>query len=179
MYSSRDIRVDPAVLAPDDPISRAIDGAPSSTRRDSTCGRGAVRARRVRVLHREDYSFGDLARLVPTDFAVGWGPMSDSAVLAGIEISQANRFYFWRTRDWPIDAPTSNRTRPTGTSSRTIRASPTCWTTCAPAAWSNSRAARGCRGQGGRMANLSFASRHGCRRCEILLAVIRKIVWSP
>jgi hypothetical protein len=28
--------------------------------------------------------------------------MSDSAVLAGIEISQANRFYFWRTRTWPI-----------------------------------------------------------------------------
>jgi hypothetical protein len=57
----------------------------------------------VRILHREDYSFGALAKLVPTDFAVGWGPMSDSAVLAGVEISQANRFYFWRTATWPID----------------------------------------------------------------------------
>ena len=52
----------------------------------------------MRILHREDYSLGSLASLVPTDFAVGWGRMSDSAVLAGIEISQANRFYFWRTR---------------------------------------------------------------------------------
>ena len=45
---------------------------------------------------------GPLADLVPTDFAVGWGPMSDSAVLADIEISQGNRFYFWRTETWPL-----------------------------------------------------------------------------
>jgi hypothetical protein len=57
----------------------------------------------VRVLHREDYSVGPLARLMPTDFAVGWGPMSDSQVLAGIEISQGNRFYYWRTESWPIE----------------------------------------------------------------------------
>jgi len=43
-----------------------------------------------------------VAPLVPTDFAVGWGAMSDSAVLDSIEISQANRFYFWRTRTWPV-----------------------------------------------------------------------------
>src|SRR5678815_1158371 len=55
-----------------------------------------------RVLHREDYSFGPLAKLVPTDFAVGWGRMSDSTVLADIEISQGSRFYFWRTENWPI-----------------------------------------------------------------------------
>ena len=57
----------------------------------------------VRVLHREDYSVGPLARLMPTDFAVGWGPMSDSQVLAGIEIGQGNRFYYWRTESWPIE----------------------------------------------------------------------------
>ena len=28
--------------------------------------------------------------------------MSDSAVLEDIEISQANRFYFWRTNSWPL-----------------------------------------------------------------------------
>jgi hypothetical protein len=28
--------------------------------------------------------------------------MSDSAVLADIEISQGNRFYFWRTQNWPV-----------------------------------------------------------------------------
>jgi hypothetical protein len=29
--------------------------------------------------------------------------MSDSRVLADIEISQGNRFYYWRTRNWPIE----------------------------------------------------------------------------
>jgi hypothetical protein len=56
----------------------------------------------VRILRRKDYSLGALASIVPTDFAVGWGPMSDSAVLADIEISQSNRFYYWRTQHWPI-----------------------------------------------------------------------------
>ena len=64
----------------------------------------------VRILRREDYSFGGLAALVPTDFAVGWGPMSDSGVLSHIEISQANRFYFWRTDSWPMCRATKSRT---------------------------------------------------------------------
>jgi hypothetical protein len=28
--------------------------------------------------------------------------MSDSAVLADVEISQGNRFYYWRTENWPV-----------------------------------------------------------------------------
>jgi hypothetical protein len=106
MYSQRDISRDPGVLAPDDPLQQELDGA-------AAIDHGAFHLRpraqfraKVRVLHRENYSFGELARLVPTDFAVGWGPMSDSAVLAGIDISQANRFYFWSTRDWPVDRAT-------------------------------------------------------------------------
>jgi hypothetical protein len=49
----------------------------------------------VRVLSRERYRTGALAEASPLDIAVGWGPMSDSAVLAYIEVTQANRFYFW------------------------------------------------------------------------------------
>ncbi|HEV7605858.1 MAG TPA: hypothetical protein VGO61_00855 [Steroidobacteraceae bacterium] len=103
LYSRREIERAPGVLAAASPVQRDIDS-------DGLIERGEFRLRprakfeaTVRVLHREDYSFGALAKLVPTDFAVGWGPMSDSAVLAGIEISQGNRFYFWRTENWPID----------------------------------------------------------------------------
>ena len=39
---------------------------------------------------------GQLADVVPIDVAVGWGEMSDSAVLEQLRISQSNRFYFWR-----------------------------------------------------------------------------------
>jgi hypothetical protein len=102
LYSSREIEHAPGMLAADDPVQEAVDAV-------SLIERGAFRLRPranftavVRILHREDYSIGALAKLMPTDFAVGWGPMSDSAVLADIEISQGNRFYYWRTQTWPI-----------------------------------------------------------------------------
>ena len=106
LYSGRDVHQPPGILAAAEPLQREIDSAP-------LVERGAFRLRpraefsaKVRVLHREDYSLGELARLVPTDFAVGWGPMSDSKVLEDVEITQANRFYFWRTQHWPVDRAT-------------------------------------------------------------------------
>jgi hypothetical protein len=103
LYSTRDIHHEPGVLAAADPVQREIDSAPVIERGDFRLRPRAEFDATVRVLHREDYSLGSLASLVPTDFAVGWGRMSDSSVLAGIEISQANRFYFWRTANWPIE----------------------------------------------------------------------------
>lgn len=50
----------------------------------------------ARVLARERYRFDGLADLVPEDLALGWGPMSDSRNLRAIDISQSNRFYYWR-----------------------------------------------------------------------------------
>jgi hypothetical protein len=102
LYSQRDIHRPAGVLAVADPIQSDISGAPAVTRGEFTLRPRADFSATVRILHRENYSLGPLAKLVPTDFAVGWGPMSDSAVLAHIEISQANRFYFWRTDSWPI-----------------------------------------------------------------------------
>ena len=102
-YSSRDIERAPGILAADDPQQNEI-GSERGIERDGfrLVPRAEFNAT-VRVLRREDYSVGPLAKLVPTDFAVGWGPMSDSNVLSGIEISQGNRFYYWRTETWPID----------------------------------------------------------------------------
>lgn len=56
----------------------------------------------ARVLSREDYRFDAGAALAPVDLALGWGRMSDSAVLAKIDISQGNRFYHWRVDEFPI-----------------------------------------------------------------------------
>jgi len=103
LYSRRDIERPPGVLAAAEPRQHAIDSAPLIEYGDFRLRPRAEFSATVRILHREDYSFGDLAKIVPTDFAVGWGPMSDSAVLGDIEISQGNRFYFWRTDTWPIN----------------------------------------------------------------------------
>ncbi|MCU0988071.1 MAG: hypothetical protein MUE63_00385 [Xanthomonadales bacterium] len=51
---------------------------------------------RARVLSREDYFWGNEADLSPIDLALGWGAMSDQAVLDRIEISQGSRWYFTR-----------------------------------------------------------------------------------
>ncbi|MEO7050658.1 MAG: hypothetical protein ABI128_03235 [Rhodanobacter sp.] len=56
----------------------------------------------ARVLSRKDYSSGDGADLVPIDLALGWGRMSDSSVLANIDISQSGRFYYWHVKEFPI-----------------------------------------------------------------------------
>ena len=52
----------------------------------------------ARVLAREPYHFDAMSDLVPEDLALGWGPMSDNSVLRTIDISQSNRFYYWRAR---------------------------------------------------------------------------------
>lgn len=56
----------------------------------------------ARVLSAKHYNLGREADLAPVDLALGWGRMSDEAVLSRIEISQSGRFYFWRTEDFPI-----------------------------------------------------------------------------
>lgn len=56
----------------------------------------------ARVLSREDYHLGREAELSKTDLALGWGRMSDSAVLKDIEISQSQRFYHWHVNEFPI-----------------------------------------------------------------------------
>lgn len=101
-YQSRDIERAAGVLATSGPAQENLDAGAHVKWGEFRLLPRADFSATVRVLRREDYTMGPLADLVPTDFAVGWGPMSDSAVLADIEISQGNRFYYWRTENWPI-----------------------------------------------------------------------------
>ena len=102
-YSTREVSHGPGVLVADEPWQDDVDSTEGVEREGFRLVPRAEFSATVRVLHREDYSMGPLAQLVPTDFAVGWGPMSDSKVLADIEVSQGNRFYYWRTGSWPIE----------------------------------------------------------------------------
>jgi hypothetical protein len=51
---------------------------------------------RARVLSRRDYRWDEGSDLSPSDLALGWGVMSDQAVLDRIDISQRSRWYFTR-----------------------------------------------------------------------------------
>lgn len=50
----------------------------------------------ARVLSIERYHSGRESSLSPVDFALGWGRMSDPAVVSRLSISQSGRWYHWR-----------------------------------------------------------------------------------
>jgi hypothetical protein len=55
----------------------------------------------ARVLHRKIYRYDRPAALVPVDLAVGWGPMSDQAVLDHLTITQSMRFFWYEWQHQP------------------------------------------------------------------------------
>jgi hypothetical protein len=57
---------------------------------------------KARVLSSKHYRLGREARLSPVDLALGWGPMAEDAVVGSLDISQRNRWYYWRTESLPI-----------------------------------------------------------------------------
>ena len=92
----------PGILAPEAPRQVDLAGAAPVAHDDYRLQPLARFELKARVLGRESYRFDRGADLAPVDLALGWGPMSDSAVLEHIDISQSGRFYFWRVSEFPI-----------------------------------------------------------------------------
>jgi hypothetical protein len=101
IVSSRPIHRDPGEIAAEDPLQSDLDEPWTLSRDDFQVVGQARFSAEVRVLARERYRLGALADVSPLDIAVGWGPMSDSKVLADIDITQSGRFYFWHYDDEP------------------------------------------------------------------------------
>ncbi len=92
----------PGVLAADVPEQVDLDHGAQLQRGDVTLTTRAHFDITARVLSRKDYSLGADAELIPEDLALGWGRMSDSDVLAKIDITQSDRFYYWHVKEFPI-----------------------------------------------------------------------------
>lgn len=92
----------PGVLAPEAPRQVDIDDGATLQQGDTTLTTRARFELTARVLSRADYTWGDDAKLIPVDLALGWGRMSDSDVLAHIAITQSGRFYHWHVEQFPI-----------------------------------------------------------------------------
>ncbi|MDR2875270.1 MAG: hypothetical protein LBV44_05015 [Methylobacillus sp.] len=92
----------PGVLVASEPLQTAVGSAPSLTLDHYRVEPLAAYSIEARVLGTKDYQIGQGADISPLDFAVGWGAMSDSAVLEHISISQGNRFYYWHVNEFPI-----------------------------------------------------------------------------
>ncbi|HPA01792.1 MAG TPA: hypothetical protein PLK29_06155 [Chiayiivirga sp.] len=91
----------PGVLAPQVPVQEDLKDAPVIERGEFRLTPLAHFRVNARVLGREDYRFDEGAALSPMDLALGWGRMSDSAVLDRLDIDQSMRFYSWRWRNEP------------------------------------------------------------------------------
>jgi len=105
-WSSRDIEYPPGVLISELPKQTDVQGLRAVTLGEYELTTRAEFKIRARVLSRENYSWGTEADLSPVDLALGWGVMSDQAVIDRIEISQRSRWYYTR---YKLPAPISDR----------------------------------------------------------------------
>jgi hypothetical protein len=101
-WAHRPLHPPPGVLAADAPEQVDLDEGTTLQRGDITLRTRAHFALTARVLSREDYRFDAGASLAPMDLALGWGRMSDNAVLSRIDIRQSGRFYYWHVDEFPI-----------------------------------------------------------------------------
>ncbi len=92
------------VLAPDIPVQENLTAQPVKDYGDYTITGLAKFSMKGRVLSSERYWIDGGSTLVPVDLALGWGKMSDSAVIDKLKISQRGRFYYWKPKenDYPI-----------------------------------------------------------------------------
>ena len=97
-----DVRYSPGPVAPNNPIQEKITEGQIYQKEGYVIRPLARFQIEARVLGRERYRFDRGASLSPVDLALGWGPMSDQAVLDQIDISQGGRFYRWRVDQYPI-----------------------------------------------------------------------------
>ncbi len=92
----RHARHSPGVLVSDSPYQSSIArGAPWKENGTQLTPLADFHFR-ARVLHTEPYWFDSGSSISPMDLAVGWGPMSDQAMLDEITIRQGQRWYTWQ-----------------------------------------------------------------------------------
>jgi len=103
-WQGRPISHPAGVLAPAEPVQTDPESVASWTFKDHLVTPLARFEIRARVLGTERYRFDQAADLSPVDFAMGWGPMSDSRILEDFTIQQRDRWYFWNSGRMPISA---------------------------------------------------------------------------
>jgi hypothetical protein len=101
-FQKREVVHGAGEVAPEAPLQRNLDVADAQNINGYSITPLATFNIKARVLATKSYHFGREADLSPVDFALGWGQMSDEAVLNKIDISQSNRFYFWHVDEFPI-----------------------------------------------------------------------------
>ena len=100
LWPAGELRHEPGVRLNREPEQEAIAPQVVANFSKYTLTAVATYAIEARVLHTKRY-WVDGEDLVPYDVAVGWGAMSDQAVLDRLSISQGNRFFFYEWQNPP------------------------------------------------------------------------------
>jgi hypothetical protein len=86
----------PGVLAPAEPAQGPLlERAPVIRVEGWNLTPLATYAIHARVLSTKSYRSDATAAIAPLDLLLGWGPMSDTAVIKDMRFSQSNRFGYW------------------------------------------------------------------------------------
>lgn len=104
-WQLRPVQQPNGIIAADDPAQDTQVSGAVFTKDGYTLTPRAHYHFRARLLHRKPYSFGRESQLSPLDFAIGWGPLSDNVVLDQLEISQSNRYFYYRWQGEPPVPP--------------------------------------------------------------------------
>ncbi|MGH8712391.1 MAG: hypothetical protein ACREYB_00135 [Casimicrobiaceae bacterium] len=107
--SERPVHRPPGIVAPDEPVQIALDPSTTFDAKGYTFTKRARFDIIARLLHKERYRVDAEAALAPYDLGVGWGPLSDSAILYQLEFTQMGRFFYWNPKrgDFPLSRQTT------------------------------------------------------------------------
>jgi hypothetical protein len=92
----------PGVIAPHPPEQQLVKEAKPFFYKGAKIKQLAYFQAEARILSRHDYRWDSTAELSPLDLALGWGPMSDEAVLAKLSLEQSGRWLTYRYTEPPI-----------------------------------------------------------------------------
>jgi hypothetical protein len=102
-WTHRAIDRPPGVLASEPPQQRVLEGgARAFEHGEFEISPVASYRVRARLLGSKRYTNGRESEISPIDFAIGWGPMSDSAVLDHFELSQRVRYFTLHWDELPL-----------------------------------------------------------------------------
>ena len=102
IFSCSEIKQPPGVLAKDPPKQSKIVQSQVWERDDYFINAIAQFELEAKVLGKERYRFDKESDIAPYDLALGWGRMSDQAIVDKIEIWQSGRWFYWKTDKYPI-----------------------------------------------------------------------------
>lgn len=103
--SERPVHRPPGIIAPDEPTQVNLSPPPTFVAKGYTFTARARYDVTARLLRKEIYRVDGGAALAPIDLGVGWGPLSDSAIIDQLEFSQMGRFFYWQPKNGNFPLP--------------------------------------------------------------------------